>query len=137
MTFVCFVVVVACCLTPLAFFLLEAGTDTLGPLAQGIMPENALTRRIYPVPSREDCCVVSSLTMRRPTEYLAWSIDALVPPLRHSQTEQGEMERSEGGSITEGIGQGRVTGNLATCEGLIDGAFFVRRGVKGTVDLWG
>ena len=39
--------------------------------------------------------------------------------------EQGEMERSEGGSITEGIGQGRVTGNLATCEGLIDGAFLV------------
>lgn len=38
---------------------------------------------------------------------------------------KGEMERSEGGSITEGIGQGRVTGNLATCEGLIDGAFLV------------
>ena len=37
------------------------------------------------------------------------------------------MERSEGGSITEGIGQGRVTGNLATCEGLIDGAFLVRQ----------
>ena len=37
------------------------------------------------------------------------------------------MERSEGGSITEGIGQGRVTGNLATCEGMIDGAFFVRK----------
>lgn len=35
------------------------------------------------------------------------------------------MERSEGGSITEGIGQGRVTGNLATCEGMIDGAFLV------------
>lgn len=38
------------------------------------------------------------------------------------------MERSEGGSITEGIGQGRVTGNLATCEGMIDGAFLVRGG---------
>eukprot|EP00752_Nemacystus_decipiens_P006373 g5745.t1 len=38
---------------------------------------------------------------------------------------KGEMERSEGGSITEGIGQGRVTGNLATCEGMIDGAFFI------------
>eukprot|EP00904_Undaria_pinnatifida_P001061 jgi/Undpi1/10956/HiC_scaffold_30.g13257.m1 len=38
---------------------------------------------------------------------------------------KGEMERSEGGSITEGIGQGRVTGNLATCEGLIDGAFLI------------
>lgn len=36
------------------------------------------------------------------------------------------MERSPGGSITEGIGQGRVTGNLATCEGIIDGAFLVR-----------
>jgi cysteine synthase len=38
---------------------------------------------------------------------------------------KGEMERSAGGSITEGIGQGRVTGNLQQCEGLIDGAFFV------------
>lgn len=42
---------------------------------------------------------------------------------------KGEMERSEGGSITEGIGQGRVTGNLATCEGIIDGAFLVRLGL--------
>lgn len=40
---------------------------------------------------------------------------------------KGEMERSEGGSITEGIGQGRVTANLATCEGMIDGAFLVRQ----------
>lgn len=39
---------------------------------------------------------------------------------------KGELERTEGGSITEGIGQGRVTGNLATCEGIIDGAFMVR-----------
>ncbi|CAM9363557.1 unnamed protein product [Scytosiphon promiscuus] len=38
---------------------------------------------------------------------------------------KGELERSEGGSITEGIGQGRVTGNLATCEGIIDGAFLI------------
>lgn len=43
------------------------------------------------------------------------------------------MERSEGGSITEGIGQGRVTGNLATCEGLIDGAFLVRLSAGGGV----
>ncbi|CAN0380682.1 unnamed protein product [Pylaiella littoralis] len=40
-------------------------------------------------------------------------------------TKASMMERSEGGSITEGIGQGRVTGNLATCEGMIDGAFLI------------
>lgn len=47
--------------------------------------------------------------------------------LPKTMTKKGEMERSEGGSITEGIGQGRVTGNLATCEGMIDSAFLVRQ----------
>ncbi|CAM9097563.1 unnamed protein product [Chrysoparadoxa australica] len=44
----------------------------------------------------------------------------------YSYYTRGEMERSPGGSITEGIGQGRVTANLAACEGLIDGAFLVK-----------
>ena len=35
------------------------------------------------------------------------------------------LERSPGGSITEGIGQGRVTGNLALVEGKIDGAHLI------------
>ena len=43
----------------------------------------------------------------------------------YSLKEFGKLERTGDGSITEGIGQGRVTDNLAKAIDLIDGAVHV------------